>query len=763
MSDVNSKTEAVEVELERPSDFTVPDELYKELVKKVSEYYPNLNLELLHRAYMTAKNAHMDQKRKSGEPYVIHPLCVGIILADLGMDVDTIIAGLLHDIVEDTILGKSQLRRIFGDDVAEIVDGVTKLTAIDISEDSKTAEQAENLRKMFMAMTHDIRVIMVKLADRLHNMRTLEYMKPEKQKEKSRETLDIYSPIAQRLGISKIKDEMDDIALHYLEPEAYEELERKLNDKASNLEIFMAEIVNEVKGYMDESGIKCEVSGRVKHLFSIYKKMATQNKSLEQIYDVFAVRIIVDTVKDCYAALGIIHEHYKPIPGRFKDYIAMPKPNMYQSLHTTLIGPEGQPFEIQIRTFEMHKTAEYGIAAHWQYKEKGSNEEAVGKETDKLNWLHQIMEIQSGTSDNAEFIDMVKTDLDLFSDQVYCFTPKGTVINLPSGSTTIDFAYAIHTAVGNRMVGARVNDQLVTIDYELKNGDRVDIITSQNSRGPSRDWLKIVKTTSARTKINNWFKALLKEDNIVSGREQVDKYCKEKKINFDEINRTEIVEKVIRRYSCKDWDSLLATIGHGGVKEGQVINRMVEEYKKIVKKEETDEQVLEVLNEAKSSKSSSVKIKGTEKGITVKGVHDLAVRFSKCCNPVPGDEIVGFVTRGRGVTIHRTDCVNVVNMPDEDRARLIPAEWDNIEMASGSKYTAAVSVYGRNRTGLIVDVTRILTEKNIDIRSFESHVSKDGTATLNLSFETSGAEELKTVIEKLRQVDSIIDVERTTG
>lgn len=762
LKDNATKTKELEVQLERPNDFTNPDELYEELVRTIRRHHPDEDLELLHRAYMTAKNAHMDQKRKSGEPYIIHPLCVGIILADLGLDIDTIIAGILHDIVEDTILSKEQLLRIFGPDVAELVDGVTKLTAIEIGDD-KTQEQAENLRKMFMAMTHDIRVIVVKLADRLHNMRTLAYMKPEKQREKSRETLDIYSPIAQRLGISKIKDEMDDIALRYLEPEGYADLEKKINAKASDMQKYIEERVEDVKGYMDEAGIKCEVSGRVKHLFSIYKKMISQNKTLDQIYDVFAVRIIVDTVKDCYAALGIIHEHYKPVPGRFKDYIAMPKPNMYQSLHTTLIGPEGQPFEIQIRTFEMHKTAEFGIAAHWQYKEKGSTE-AKGDEATKLNWLHRIVELQSDENDNQEFLELLKSDLNLFSEQVYCFTPNGKVLNLPAGSTPIDFAYTIHTAVGNRMVGARVNGQLVPIDYKIKNGDRVEIVTSQNSRGPSRDWLNIVKSTSARNKINQWFKSSNKEENIASGREQIEKYCKSHAIDFDEINRPEIVEKVLRRYSCKDWDSMLATIGHGGLKEGQIINRMADEYKKLVKKEQTDEQVLEVINDVKTNKSTKIKIHNTGNGITVKGVHDLAVRFSRCCNPVPGDEIVGFVTRGRGVTIHRTDCVNVINMPELDRARLIPAEWqDDDNKNAGNRYIASISVYCRNRIGIIVDITKVFTEKEIDISSLESHVGRDGTATINISFPTSGATEVKNLIEKLRQINDVIDVERATG
>ena len=552
-----------EMELERPQDFTDVDVLHEELINAVKKTHPDEDISLLERAYMTAKNAHMDQRRKSGEPYIIHPVCVAIILADLELDIDTVIAGLLHDAIEDTILNKEQLTRIFGADVANIVDGVTKLTMIDMNID-KTQEQAENLRKMFLAMSNDIRVIIVKLSDRLHNMRTLKYMKPEKQKEKSRETMDIYSPIAQRLGIIKIKDELDDLALKYLYPDVYNELQEKLDDSNGEQARKIEGLVEVVKNYMKESGIEAEVNGRVKHKFSIYRKMVRQNKTLSQIYDLFAIRIIVDSIKDCYGALGIIHEHYKPIPGRFKDYIAMPKPNMYQSLHTTVIGDDGMPFEIQIRTWEMHKTAEFGIAAHWKYKEAGgSKENAAGHEDDKMNWLHQILEVQTDTSDNQEFLNAIKTDLDLFSDSVYCFTPTGQVKTLPAGSTPIDFAYAIHSAVGNRMVGARANGNLVNIDYTIQNGDQIEIITSQNSRGPSRDWLKIVKSASAKNKINQWFRSSLKEENIIRGRELVDSFCKSHQIDFADINRPDILEKIYSRYTCKDWDSVLATIGHG--------------------------------------------------------------------------------------------------------------------------------------------------------------------------------------------------------
>ena len=500
--------------IKKMEDFTSPDELYQELVKSVMRYHPSTDLSMIEKAYQVAKAAHKDQVRKSGEPYIIHPLCVGIILADLELDKESIAAGLLHDVVEDTPMTTEDVAAEFGDEVALLVDGVTKLGQLSYSAD-KVDEQAENLRKMFLAMAKDIRVILIKLADRLHNMRTLKYMRPEKQKEKARETMDIYAPIAQRLGISKVKIELDDLALKYLQPEVYYDLVAQIADKKSVREKYVKSIVAEVKQHMENAHIEADVQGRVKHFFSIYKKMVNQDKTLDQIYDLFAVRILVDSVKDCYAALGVIHEMYKPIPGRFKDYIAMPKANMYQSLHTTLIGPKGQPFEIQIRTYEMHRTAEYGIAAHWKYKESGgSNEQNIeGKNSAeaKLTWLRQILEWQRDMSDNREFMSLLKSDLDLFSESVYCFTPGGDVKTLPNGSNTIDFAYSIHSAVGNKMIGARVNGKLVPIEYVIKNGDRIEIITSQNSRGPSRDWLNTVKSTQAKNKINQWFKTEFKE------------------------------------------------------------------------------------------------------------------------------------------------------------------------------------------------------------------------------------------------------------
>ena len=740
-------------------DFTSPEVLYKELINSVLKYHPSTDISMIEKAYKVASEAHEGQKRKSGEPYIIHPLCVAIILADLELDKETIVAGLLHDAVEDTWMTYEEVEKEFGSEVALLVDGVTKLGQLSYSAD-KVEVQAENLRKMFLAMAKDIRVILIKLADRLHNMRTLQYMRPEKQQEKARETMDIYAPIAMRLGISKIKVELDDLSLKYLKPDVYYDLVHKVALRKSEREQFVGAIVKEVKKHMDDANIKAQVDGRVKHFFSIYKKMVNQDKTIDQIYDLFAARILVDTVKDCYAALGVIHEMYKPIPGRFKDYIAMPKPNMYQSLHTTLIGPNGQPFEIQIRTYEMHRTAEYGIAAHWKYKESSDGKAPVGKsEEEKLNWLRQILEWQRDMSDNKEFMSLLKNDLDLFADSVYCFTPQGDVKTLPSGSTPVDFAYSVHSAVGNKMVGARVNGKLVPIEYEIKNGDRIEIITSQNSQGPSRDWLKLVKSTQAKNKINQWFKKELKEDNILKGKEMLAQYARAKGFKITNYTKTQYLEAVLRKYGFRDWDSVLAAIGHGGLKEGQVFNKLVEAYDKENKKNLTDEQVLEAASETQEK----LHIAKSKSGIVVKGIHDVAVRFSKCCNPIPGDEIVGFVTRGRGITIHRTDCVNVLNMSETDRTRLIEAEWQQPDTKEKEKYMAEIQVYANNRTGLLVDLSKIFTERKIDLRSINSRTSKQEKATISMSFEIGSKEELRSLIEKIRQVESVIDVERTTG
>ena len=750
----------VDIELENPADFTSPEVLYQDLIRSIRKYHPSDDISQIEKAYKIAREAHKDQKRKSGEPYIIHPLCVAIILADLELDKETIIAGILHDVVEDTIMTLDEVEKEFGAEVALLVDGVTKLTQLSWSMD-KVEIQAENLRKMFLAMAKDIRVILIKLADRLHNMRTLQYMKPEKQKEKARETMDIYAPIAHRLGISKIKVELDDLSLKYLKPEVYYDLAEKISLRKDAREAFVQSIVDEVSAHIREAGIEARVDGRVKHFFSIYKKMVNQDKTLDQIYDLFAVRIIVETVKDCYAALGVIHELYKPIPGRFKDYIARPKPIIYQSLHTTLIGSTGQPFEIQIRTYEMHRTAEYGIAAHWKYKESGSGKIAAGDEAAKLSWLRQILEWQREADNSKEFLNMVKGDLDLFSDSVYCFTPTGDVKNLPSGSTPIDFAYSIHSAVGNKMVGARVNGKLVNIDYVIQNGDRIEIITSQNSKGPSRDWLSLVKSTQARNKINQWFKTELKEDNITKGKEMIDRYCKAKGINYPEINKPEFQEKVMARYAFKDWDSVLASIGHGGLKEGQVINKMLDEKAKKQKKEVTDKAILDGIEEMTGKAPENKKSKS---GIVVKGIHDVAVRFSRCCSPVPGDEIVGFVTRGRGISIHRTDCINIINLPSDERVRLIDAEWQQPE-GEGNKerYSTEIQIYANNRIGMFVDISKVFTERQIDITSMNVRTSKQGKATIIMTFDIQGIEELNRLTDKLRQIEGVLDIERTAG
>lgn len=752
---------AVDANVKSMEDFTSPDTLYEELISNVKKYHPSDDISLIEKAYRLAADAHQEQKRKSGEPYIIHPLCVAIILADLELDKETIAAGLLHDVVEDTIMTVEELSAEFGGEVALIVDGVTKLGRLSYSAD-KVEEQAENLRKMFLAMAKDIRVILVKLADRLHNMRTAKYWSEPKQKEKARETMDIYAPIAQRLGISKIKVELDDLSLKYLEPEAYYELVEQVNMKRSERLDFVSHIVEEVKGNIDEAGIEGSVSGRIKHFFSIYKKMVNQHKTLEQIYDLFAVRIIVETVKDCYAALGVIHEMYTPIPGRFKDYIAMPKPNMYQSLHTTLIGPNGQPFEIQIRTFDMHRIAEYGIAAHWKYKEASDGKKSgPEQEEEKLSWLRQILEWQQDMSDNKEFLSLLKSDLDLFADNVYCFSPAGDVKTLPSGSCTIDFAYTVHSAVGNKMVGARVNGKLVPIEYVLHNGDRVEIITSQNSKGPSRDWLKIVKSSTAKNRINQWFKAQLKEDNIIRGKEMLTAYAKLKSKNLGIYLKPRFQEAVMHKYGFRDWESVLAALGHGGLKEGQVLNKLVEVYDKEHKANITDAEVLEAAS-AQSDSHTEAPVAKSRGGIVVRGIHDVAVRFSKCCSPIPGDEIIGFVTRGRGITIHRTDCINVINLPEQERMRLIDAEWQP-ESVDGKRYTVEINVYAHNRTGLLVDLSKLFTEKKIDITSINVRTSKQGTATFDMTFDIGSRSELNSLLEKVRQVESVIDIERSKG
>lgn len=758
--------------IESIEEFQPPERLYEGLIARVQKYHPSDDITMIEKAYNIAREAHKDQLRKSGEPYIIHPLCVSIILADLELDKETITAGILHDVVEDTDTSVDDISREFSYEVALLVDGVTKLGQLDYDKD-KVEVQAENLRKMFLAMAKDIRVILIKLADRLHNMRTLRYMTPAKQKEKAKETMEIYAPLAQRLGISKVKIELDDLSLRYLEPEAYYDLVEKISSRRQERDEYVQKLIDDVSKEIRRNGIEATVEGRAKHFFSIYRKMVNQHKTLDQIFDLFAVRIIVDSIKDCYAALGVIHEMYTPVPGRFKDYIAMPKPNMYQSLHTTVIGPNGSPFEVQIRTYDMHRTSEYGIAAHWKYKESGSGA-TINQEEEKLSWLRQILEWQQDMSDNKEFMTLLKSDFNLFGDTVFCFTPTGDVKNLPKGSTTIDFAYSIHTAVGNRMVGAKVNDKLVPIDYEIQNGDRIDIITSQNSKGPSPDWLKVVKSTQAKNKINQWFRTQAKEDNINRGHDLLVSNAKSKNIDPSMINKPEYQAVIMRRYGFNDWESALASVGRGGLKEGQVINRMYQEFLKDHPLIQTDDDVLREVNhtDADGSTDSSNQNQNAQhnhrhssNGVRIKGAPDLPVRFSRCCSPVPGDDIVGFITRGRGVTIHRTDCINIMNLPQLDRERLIDAEWDAtvLEKKTDEHFEATIRIYAQNRTGLLVDISKVFTEREIDIHSINTRTSKQGVATIVVTFLISSRNELSTLIAKIKAIENVIDIERTTG
>ena len=751
-------------------EFTSPDELYQELIASIRKYHPSADISLVEKAYRVAYDSHNGQMRKSGEPYIIHPLSVAIILAELELDKETIAAGLLHDVLEDTIMTEQEMEAEFGKEVVLLVDGVTKLKHLHFTDNIKNPKdknadrlemQAENLRKMFLAMAKDIRVIMIKLADRLHNMRTLKHQSQEGQQRIARETQEIYCPIAQRLGISRIKIELDDLSLKYLNPEAYYDLVEKVAVRKDTREEYINSLVEMVRKQVVEAGVEAEISGRAKHFFSIYKKMVNQDKTIDQIYDLFAIRVIVDSIKDCYAVLGIMHEKYIPLPGRFKDYIAMPKANMYQSLHTTLIGPSGTPFEIQIRTKEMHRTAEYGIAAHWKYKESnnGSATSMAQSEEEKLSWLKQILEWQQDMSDNKEFMSLLKSDLDLFSDAVFCFTPNGEVKNLPTGSNPIDFAYSIHSAVGNKMVGARVNGKLVNIDYVIQNGDRIEIITSQNSKGPSRDWLSMVKSAQAKTKINQWFRSQLKDENILKGKELIVAYAKAKGLPYHDFYKPEYQEKVQRKYGFHSWDDCLATIGHGGIKEGQIVNRMYEEYKKDHPVQLTDEDVLDAVAETKAAPQRH----HSKSGIVVKGLYDMAVHFSKCCSPVPGDEIVGFVTRGRGVSIHRTDCVNMLNLTDAERVRLIEAEWQTDGTEELGEYYTEIKLFCNDKPGILVEVSRVFAERDINILGLHSRTNKQGVATIEVSFNTKGREQMGRLMERLRQIENVIEIQRTTG
>lgn len=725
------------------------------LVEKVKKYDPNANVELLEKAYAVSSTAHEGQQRNSGEPYIIHPVEVAIILADMELDVTALVAALLHDTIEDTTCTYETLKAQFGTTVAELVDGVTKLGKIPFT--SKEEQQVENLRKMFMAMAKDIRVIMIKLADRLHNMRTLKYMTEGKQIEKASETLEIYAPLAHRLGISKIKWELEDLCLRYLDPKGYYDLVQKVAYKRKEREAYICEIVQTLREKTDELGLEnVQIDGRPKHFYSIYRKMVDQGKTIEQIYDLFAFRIIVNTVQDCYALLGLVHELYKPLPGRVKDFIAMPKPNMYQSLHTTLIGPEGKPFEVQIRTWDMHRVAEVGIAAHWKYKEIGKDganggKEAIAKDSEnKFAWLRQLLEWQKDTKDENEFMETLK--IDLFTDEVFIFTPKGDVLNLPVGSTPVDFAYYIHSAIGNKMIGAKVNGKMVPIDYTLQNGDIIEVLTSSTIHGPSRDWLKIVKSSQARNKINQWFKKEKREENIIRGKEMIEKELKKQGFTYNQLFKPEWVELVLRKYNFSSLEDLYAGIGYGAMTTNKVLTKLKDEFKKTLKPEEL-EQILENIAQTKNEKK---KKRVPESGIVVKGIDNCLVRLSRCCNPVPGDEIIGYITRGRGVSVHRSDCINVTAGLEEE-GRLIDVKWfSTVDVA----YKADITVMAHDRTALLLDITNNIAELKIPIKALNARTTKEQETVINLTLEITNTEQLEKIIKKLRKIDSVFDVTR---
>ena len=740
-----------------------PDQIYERLINKIRSYHPSDNLEMVERAYQFAKKAHATQFRKSGEPYIIHPLEVACNLADLELDIESIVAGILHDVVEDTEYTLEDIEQLFSKEVALLVDGVTKLGKIQYSSSHRQLQkeeiQAENYRKMFLAMAQDIRVVLIKLADRLHNMQTLTYMTPQKQKEKAEETLNIYAPIAHRLGICKVKAELEDLSLRYIEPEVYYDLAHQIASKRKEREQYIHKIVEEISTKVKEAGIDAVIEGRPKHFFSIYKKIINKNKTLDQIYDLFAVRAIVKTVKDCYGVLGVIHEMYTPIPGRFKDYIAMPKPNMYRSLHTTLMGNEGTPFEMQIRTEEMHRTAEYGIAAHWKYKEGKTEKGMQDKSEEKLAWLRQILEWQRDMSDNREFMSALKGDLDVYADQVYVFTPKGELLTLPQGSTPIDFAYQIHSGVGNKMVGAKINGKIVTIDYVLKNGDRVEILTNNNSNGPSRDWLNIVKSTQARTKINQWFRKQFKEEDIIHGKELLEAAAKQRGYNLSYLTDNAVTEVIYRRYGMKSWNDICAAIGYGSMKERQIIQKLIDETLKVKKELVAPEPTLELHSEEtpvpRPHRHSS--------GIIVKGVGDIAVRFSKCCGPLPGDEIIGYITRGRGVSIHRSDCVNVQNMPPEEKERLIQATWlDAKETVIKRTYVTEIQITCLDRLGIIVDISKILSDMKLPVKALNAKTTKTN-AVFNVKIEISDVYQLEELTRKIEAVRDVLEIIRVNS
>lgn len=728
-----------------------PDELYGKLIKLVRENMTENDVSLVEKAYFIAKKAHEGQFRFSGEPYIIHPVSVAIILYNLGMDGESMAAALLHDVVEDTDMTKENIQEEFGEDVANLVEGVTKLGKVPIF--TKEEQQAENVRKMLMAMSQDIRVIIIKLADRIHNMRTLSFMRPDKRREKAQETLEIYAPIAHRLGIRGVKEELEDLAISYLDPVAYKEIRDRLEQQQSKRKEYLDSIQKKISERIKLVVPNASISGRIKSVHGIYRKMYMQGKSFDEIYDIYAVRIIVDDVIDCYNCLGIIHDMFKSIPGRFKDYISTPKANMYQSLHTTVIGDEGIPFEVQIRTWEMHRTAEYGVAAHWKYKLGMSGRQ---KFEEKFSWIRQLLESQNVSENPQDIVNTIKTDL--VQEEVFVFTPKGTVINLPAGATVVDFAYAIHSAVGNRMVGAKVDGRIVPIDYVVKTGEIVEIITSsQQNKGPSRDWLKFVKTSGARNKIRSWFKKERREENILEGKMEVEREFKRNFIRLNDQQFDKFILEVAQRQRFNSADDFFAAIGYGGVSINKMMPHIKDEYVKEFKQTEpAEEDVIKITKPSQKKRAKS------QDGVVIEGIDNCLIKLSKCCSPVPGDKIIGFITRGHGVSIHKRDCTNVpkvIELADEPD-RWIPAGWDS---SIKEDFTATVSMTCLDRVGLMADVSKMIADMRVMIYGINTKSKKDGRASLELTIGVNGIEHLNGVMAKLRKINGVLDVERSNS
>ena len=719
-----------------------------DVIAKKKEITKRVDTKLIMKAYNLANEKHKNQKRSSGEPYIIHPLNVAYILAGIGLDESTLCAALLHDVVEDTDLTNKDLSEMFGEEIAQMVEGVTKLSTIQFA--TVEEKQVENYRRMFLAMGKDIRVILIKLADRLHNMRTLKYLTRERQIANAKETLDLYAPLANRLGLYSIKAELEDLGFKYLKPEEYHELVEGINKKKDERLKFIEKIMDDIHVQLKKQRIDAEVTGRAKHLYSIYRKMKRDNCTLDQIYDLFAMRIIVNSVKDCYAALGVVHEMYSPMPGRFKDYIAVPKPNMYQSIHTTLLGEKGTPFEVQIRTWDMHRVAEYGIAAHWAYKEAnflGRGKKNVVVTEDKLAWLRETLEWQQELQDPTQFLENLKTEL--FEDEVYVFTPKGAIKVLPKGSTPIDFAYSIHAEIGNHMTGCKINSKMVPIITEIKNGDIVEIITSENSKGPSLDWLKFVKSTSAKTKINSWFKKEKKAENIEKGKEQIEKELKRLGISHEKLFKVDYINAMLNRYKYKDLEEMYAAVGFGANTATKVIARMLIEYRKDHKEEDIEEKLkeLEITRTQKKTKPSN-------NGVIVKGIDNCLVKLSKCCNPLPGDEIIGYITRGRGVSVHRKDCVNIKDLFKEEN-RIIDVAWEKEQQAS---YDVNLTVLANDRLGLLADIMNVLSNTKANLVEINGKTGKNRIALIDITIEIKNLDELNNILKSIRKVDSVYEV-----